>query len=630
MSKILIVGNVLKDVYLKMDERKNDFELDERGVSWLDLGFNGEAHSFFRRTAVYGGAAVSLAVLNGLGLDAGILNNQSEMKAGEIIWSGNAADYRYIFCNQNGITYFVPSERVATDWAMPKGTPEWILADRSTNVGMRLVDELASFLKFSPSTKLAVHAEKHQTAAGQRLAEMADLLFVEDEPPVRTEEKIVDKIELDVPNTQLVCHISPRRLSLGEAEEFWSLERADMMTHLTVYSTIVATILGVIAAGGSPADALLTAKLNAEHATLDGALSAERLRELAKVELEKRANLKLIARSLMNAGKGVLAADESERTLSKRLMKFDIPNTTKKRREFYELLLATPRLRDGVNGVILSPEVARMKLPSGRSVLEFLTDRGIIPGVKADQGLLEQDGELVTLGEDGLAERLRNYYNAGFRFAKWRAAFEIDAEKPGFFAVSKNAELLAGFARECQLAGMVPLVEVDVLREGEHGIEQCADVTVRVLNMVFEKLAMRRVDLAGCVLKCNMISAGAETGEVNVQDVGMATAAILRSAVPRHLGGVLLLSGGLEAKVATKCLTAVMQSSPFPWPVSFAFSRALEEPVLATWKGEDENVKAAQAALMRHLDANVDALHYGKVERLAAGDSENIEVLNLG
>ncbi len=630
MSKILIIGNVLKDVYIKLDERQNDFETDERGISWLELGFNGAAHSFFKRTSVFGGAAVSLATLHNLGVDAAILNSKTEMKAGDITWSDDPADYRYIFSHKGGITYFVPSSRKATDWAMPKGTPEWILIDRSTNVSERLVDELKNFLKFSGGTKLAVHVAKHQTPVDQRLAEMADILFVEDEPPVHTEEKIVDKIELDQPHTQLVCHISPRKIVLGEAEESWSLDRADMMTHLTVYSTIVATILGVVTAGGSPADALLWAKINAEQASLEGSLSAEKLQELAKAELDKRANLRLITRSLMTSGKGIMALDESSKSLAKRLEKFQITNNLQNRREVYRMMIMAPGVRDAISGVILSDENREQKLPGGRSLLEYVTDLGIIPGIKADLGLAPLQGstETHTLGQDGLAERLRDYYNMGFRFAKWRAAFRVAKDEPGFVAVQTNADELASFAKECQLAGLVPVVETDILPEGDYSLEQAAEVTAKVLGTVFEKLAMRHIDLAGCLLKCNMISSGREA-EVKAEpnEVGMATAAILRHVVPKFLAGVLLLSGGTEPKTATKNLTAVMQNSPFSWPVTYAFSRALEEPVLATWKGDAENIKAAQAALGRHLAANTDALHYLKLEARSSSGLQNIDVL---
>ncbi len=632
MSKILIIGNVLKDVYLRLDERQNDFEKDEQGINWLELAFNGSAHSFVRRTSIYGGAAVSLSVLNELGIDAGILNSKTEMKAGELIWSDDPSDYRYIFSYGGGISYFVPKERKPTDWTMPSDTPEWILVDRSTNVSDRLVDELKNFLKFSHGTKLAVHVERHTTPAGQKLSDMADVLFVEDEPIVHTNEKIVDKIEVDEPSTQLVCHITPRKLFFGEAEESWSLDRADMMTHLTVYSTIVATVLGVITAGGTPADALLWAKLNAEHATLDGSLSASRLRELARAEHAKRDNLRLIVRSIMTPGKGVLAIDESTKNIARRFEKYGIRNTSDSRRKFYTLMLTTPSLRNAVSGVILSETNHKQKVSAKETVLSFLTQNGIIPGIKADLGLITESDITHTLGLDGLPNRLQRWYEQGFRFAKWRSAFWISTDKPDFFTVRKNVEELASFTKECQLAGIVPVVEVDLVQEGEYSIEKNAEVTSRVLLEVFEELNRRRVDLSGCLLKCSMVNAGQDAKiKATDREIGIATAAILKHAVPRYVGGVLLLSGGVEAKEATKNLTAVMHNSPFPWPVSFAFSRAFEEPVLAVWKGQDNNTKGAQAALERHLAANVDALHYGKFEMhsSSANSSGQINVLDL-
>lgn len=608
MSKILIIGNVLKDVYLKLDDRRNDFEEDERGISWLELGFNGAAHDFFRRTSVYGGAAVTLSVMSHLGVDAKILNSQTEFKNGEILWQDEPAGYRYILCHNGGITYFVPSSRKVTDWAMPADSPEWILVDRSTIVSPKLVDELKNFLKFSPTTKLAVHAEKHRSPAGERLAEMADILFVENEPPTHVEEKIVDKIELDKPTEQLVCHISPRRIVMGDAEESWSLSRADMITHLTVYSTIVATILGVISVGGSVAEAVLWAKINAEQATLERSLTARKLQELARNEREKRDNVRLVAKSLMAPRRGVLAADESDKTLAERLARFGIPATSKSRRAYREMLLTTPQLDSYISGVILTSETAEQKI-QGRNYVEYLTNRGIIPGVKADLGQVKLQGsdETTTLGIEGLHERLNDLYKKGLRFAKWHMLFKIGENLPSFIAVEKNAELAAGFAKECQLAGLVPMVESDILYDGDYSIERSIEVTDRVLTVVFDKLAERRVDLAGCILKTNMVMAAKDAvAPTTPREVGYATAAILRHAVPRQLAGVLFLSGGLEPKAATQNLSEICKNKPFEWPVSFAFSRALQDPVMMTWKGHDDG--AAQAALKRKLQDNVVAL----------------------
>lgn len=615
MSKILIIGNVLKDVYIKLDDRSNDFETDECNIDWLNLEFNGAAHNFFRRTSVYGGAAVSLSVLHRLGLNAEILNSRTEFVDGEVVWHDNPDDYRYIFCHKDEITYFTPSSRKVTDWSMPSGTPEWILIDRSANISNRLVDELKNFLKFSPTTKLAVHAEKRTTPAGQKLMQMADILFLEDEPPVHTNEEIVDKFEVDQPNHQLVCHITPRKIVFSNAEESWSLDKTDMMTHLTVYSTIVATLLGVISVGGTPSDAVLWARLNAEQTTIAGSLSTKKLQELAQVEKQKRANLNPIVRLLVPGKKGVLAMDESDHKLTERLVRAGIPGTATQRKAYRELIVTSPDLNKYVSAIILNESNAKQTIKPGHNLAEYITDHGIIPGLKLDQGLAEivQTGEPYTVGGKDLYDRARTAYDNGFRFAKWRAEFRIAKDQPSFIATEQNAELLANFAKECQLAGIVPIVESDILQDGSYSIEECAAATDRILCAIFEKLEQRSIDLSGCLLKTNMVTSGKSVEQPATSDaIGMATAAILRHAVPRYLGGILFLSGGQDSKTATKNFTAICQNAPYPWPISFAFGRALQEPVLLTWKGNPENIRSAQAALKRHLEANVDALHYLK------------------
>lgn len=630
MGKILIIGNVLKDIYLRLDDRQNDFEIDERGIAWLELGFNGAEHTFFRRTSTFGGAAVSLATLHTLGVEARILNSSTEIKAGEISWSNDPSGYRYIFCHHDQITYFVPSSRPATDWSMPKSTPEWLLVDRSTTVTPRLVEEVKNFLKFANTTKLAVHVAKGMPPIAQQLADMADLLFLEEEPPVHVEDKIVDKIELDEPHKQLTCHITPRKITLGDAEESWSLDRVDMMTHLTVYSTIVATVLGVISAGGSAADALLWARLNAENATLDNALSAEKLQELAKAELTKRADLRLITRSLMTSKRGILAVDSSERGVAKILQGANIQNTPQKRQEYRELLVTTPKLKEYISGVIVTPEMMHQKLTNHESFVDFLTSRGIISGVKVDRGLARIDGtnETHTLGLEGLHERLVDFYGIGARFAKWRAEFRIDKNQPSYITIRKNVEELASFAKESQLVGLVPVIEVDILRAGDYNLHRSAEVTGRILGELFERLEQRHIDPAGTLLKCSIVSAGVDAKPTSTpEEIGVATAAILRNVVPKWLAGILILSGGEDSRTATKTLAAILQKSPFPWPITFAFGRAFGEPVATAWKGDEKNIRAAQATLIRHLENTVDALRYLQVE--SRGNSNRIYVLDL-
>lgn len=604
MSKILVIGNVLKDVYLKLDERQNNFEQDERGIDWLDLSFNGAEHRFFRRTSVYGGAAVTLSVLGRLGINSQIMGSNAEYKNGEIIWQGDPAGYRYIFCHHGEITYFVPSERKATDWQMPKDIPEWILVDRSTFISERLVDEIKNFRKFSPTTKLAVHAERDKSPLGQRLAEMADLLFIEEEPPVHSEEKIVDKIDLGQPEKRLVCHITPQKIIFGEAEESWQLSRTDMMTHLTVYNTIVATILGVISSGGSLTDAVLWARINAEQATLDGSLSGRRLKELVAEERQKRANVTLVAKSLMASHRGILAADEDDQTLTKRLVSFGIGVNAKTRADYRKLLLTTPELSEYTSGVILTAETARSKVQHTQTYLKYLTSRGIITGVKADRGQAHLKGthETYTLGLDDLASRLREYYDEGFRFAKWHAKFIIKKDQPSYIAVEKNAKLLADFARECQLAGLVPMIESDISWSGDYSIEKSIEVTDRVLLTIFRKLERRGVDLSSVILKTSVVAAGDNAVSPSTpREVGIATGAVLKHAVPKYIAGIEILSGGQESKAMTQNLSAIIEAGPYDWPVSFAFSRALQDPVMRTWKGKEANTKVAQATLRNKL-----------------------------
>ncbi len=604
MSKILVIGNVLKDVYLKLDERQNNFEQDERGIDWLDLSFNGAEHRFFRRTSVYGGAAVTLSVLGRLGINSQIMGSNAEYKNGEIIWQGDPAGYRYIFCHHGEITYFVPSERKATDWQMPKDIPEWILVDRSTFISERLVDEIKNFRKFSPTTKLAVHAERDKSPLGQRLAEMADLLFIEEEPPVHSEEKIVDKIDLGQPEKRLVCHITPQKIIFGEAEESWQLSRTDMMTHLTVYNTIVATILGVISSGGSLTDAVLWARINAEQATLDGPLSGRRLKELVAEERQKRANVTLVAKSLMASHRGILAADEDDQTLTKRLVSFGIGVNAKTRADYRKLLLTTPELSEYTSGVILTAETARSKVQHAQTYLKYLTSRGIITGVKADRGQAHLKGthETYTLGLDDLASRLREYYDEGFRFAKWHAKFIIKKDQPSYIAVEKNAKLLADFARECQLAGLVPMIESDISWSGDYSIEKSIEVTDRVLLTIFRKLERRGVDLSSVILKTSVVAAGDNAVSPSTpREVGIATGAVLKHAVPKYIAGIEILSGGQESKAMAQNLSAIIEAGPYDWPVSFAFSRALQDPVMRTWKGKEANTKVAQATLRNKL-----------------------------
>jgi fructose-bisphosphate aldolase class I len=306
-------------------------------------------------------------------------------------------------------------------------------------------------------------------------------------------------------------------------------------------------------------------------------------------------------RTLVADGKGILAADETPGTLTKRFDALGIRSTEQTRRAYRELLFTAPDAA-AISGVILQDETIRQKSSTGTALPQVLGSRGIVPGIKVDTGakpLALAAGETVTEGLDGLRERLADYRGLGVRFAKWRAVIHIADGLPTRPCVSANAHALARYAALCQEAGLVPIVEPEVLMDGSHSIERCEEVTDMVLLGVFEALAEQRVALESMLLKPNMVVPGkASSRPASVEDVALATLRCLRRRVPAAVPGIVFLSGGQSAQQATAHLNAINRlPGPKPWKISFSYGRALQDAALEAWRGRDENVKAAQEAL---------------------------------
>jgi fructose-bisphosphate aldolase class I len=318
-----------------------------------------------------------------------------------------------------------------------------------------------------------------------------------------------------------------------------------------------------------------------------------------------------IAQQMTTFGKGILAADESIATMSSRLEKAGVTPTAQARRDYRELLAAAPGLSDGVSGIIFCDETLNQTFSNGTPFPEAVRALGILPGIKVDTGAKPcpgLPGETITEGLDGLAGRLATYAEMGAAFAKWRAVFTITDTTPSGGSIISNANALARYAAACQEAGIVPIVEPEVLMAGDHGIERCAAVTAAVHQIVREHLALLNVDLAGIVLKPNMITEG-EDGNgrpASPEEVAAATVEVLR-AWPDDLAGVAFLSGGQPPERATANLAA-MQAYQTPWPLTFSFGRALVSPALAAWHGDEGRVGDGQAALCEHVAANAAAV----------------------
>ncbi len=316
-----------------------------------------------------------------------------------------------------------------------------------------------------------------------------------------------------------------------------------------------------------------------------------------------------IAAQMVTFGKGVLAADESIATMSQRLEKAGVTPSAESRRDYRELLSAAPGLSDGVSGIIFCDETLNQTFADGTPFPEAVRALGILPGIKVDTGAKPcpgLPGETITEGLDGLAERLAHYAEMGAAFAKWRAVYSITDETPSRGSIVSNANALARYAAACQQAGIVPIVEPEVLMAGSHGIERCTEVTAAVHEAVREHLGLLNVDLAGIVLKPNMITEGENAAPGTPEQVAEATVEVLR-AWPDDLAGVAFLSGGQPPERATANLAA-MQKHKTPWPLTFSFGRALVSPALAAWHGDASLVVAGQEALSQHVAANAAAV----------------------
>lgn len=317
-----------------------------------------------------------------------------------------------------------------------------------------------------------------------------------------------------------------------------------------------------------------------------------------------------IAAQLVAPGKGVLAADESVATMSGRLEKAGVEATAENRRRYRELLATTPGLADGASGIIFCDETLDQTFADGTPFAEAVRMLGILPGIKVDTGAKPcpgLPGETVTEGLDGLPARLARFVTIGAAFAKWRAVFTIADGRPSPGAVRGNANALARYAAACQAAGVVPIVEPEVLMDGAHPIERCAEVTADVHAALREELALLNVDLAGIVLKPNMVVEGQDhPGRATPEQVADATVEVLR-AWPDELAGVAFLSGGQPPRRATDNLAA-MQRHTTAWPLTFSFGRALVDPALAAWRGDPALVAAGQTALAERVAANAAAV----------------------
>ncbi len=328
--------------------------------------------------------------------------------------------------------------------------------------------------------------------------------------------------------------------------------------------------------------------------------------------------LETIARAMVAKGKGILAADESSGTIKRRFDSIKVESNENTRRAYREMLLTTKGIEEAISGVILFDETIRTATSDGTPFPQVLSKKGIMPGIKVDKGPVDIPGfpgEVVTEGLDGLRGRMKEYKELGAKFAKWRAVITIGDGIPTYTCLEANAHALARYAALCQEAGIVPIVEPEVLLDGNHTIERCHEVTEQTLKITFTALFLHRVYLEGMILKPSMVVSGKDNPrQAGVEEVAERTIRCLKRTVPAAVPGIAFLSGGQSPESATEHLNAMNSMGPHPWEVSFSFARALQDPALKVWKGQGGNVPAAQNIFYHRAKCN-SAARYGKYNK---------------
>ncbi len=321
--------------------------------------------------------------------------------------------------------------------------------------------------------------------------------------------------------------------------------------------------------------------------------------------------LKSIAQSLVAPGKGILAADESAKTIQKRLAAIGVESTQENRLAYRQMLFTTEGIENYISGVILYDETIRQKTTNGVEIAKLLEGKGIIPGIKVDKGawgLPNFEGEKITEGLDGLRDRLTEYKTLGAKFAKWRAVITIGEGMPSQACILANAHALALYAAFCQEQDILPIVEPEVLMEGTHDLAKCKEVTMEVLKTVYEQLNLYKVVLEGTLLKPNMVISGKESAtQAAAQEVAQTTVEILKAVIPPQVPGIVFLSGGQTPDRATENLAAI-NAIGGPWQLSYSYGRALQDEALKAWGGKPENVPAAQKAFLQRAKKVSEAL----------------------
>ena len=603
LMNILIVGNIIKDTYL--DFPSNLFETGNHGRIFLETEFDEETLYYKNKESVLSGACIVDEVLKNFKLNS-LLSSQQNLE-------NHKYDCRYVLKTGNTVKYLTTNSCGRTVFLTPETKPDWIFIDRSARLGVEALEKLEQYLELHKEVKLAIHT--NQTTCGflyqaddftakevaRKLYTRAEMILIAGK---NLESNLQKELNLD---DKKVFQITPTMITNGEEKIFLKRNAKIFQTHLTIYSIAAGTIFAALSSGWNVNRALRFAKINIENAKMNRTLNIDKLYSRLRTSLKQEDNLRLIAKALTADFKGILAIDESKRTIRRKLKKYNLPETQKTQEEYRKLLVTAPRINEFLNGVILAQETVMQKLANGQSIPEFLAAKGILPGVKVDLGLEKIPNQINcrTRGLEDLDYRLSRYYSLGLRFTKWRAVFEVEKDlniPEG--VIRQNTKDLAVYAKKVLEKKLVPIIEPEML----HGGQSIADFykhTKQVLVALFEELQEMGVDPECCILKINMIYAQKN----NPEETGRMTMQLISETVPKNIGGVVFLSGGQNEEQTTQNLQAIIRENQGRYRLSFSFGRAIQDPALKIWQSEAKKVEEAQARLIEQLELNCLALN---------------------
>ena len=603
LMNILIVGNIIKDTYL--DFPSDLFETGNHGRIFLDTEFDEETLYYKNKESVLSGACIIDEVLKNFKLNS-LLSSQQNLE-------NHKYDCRYVLKTGNNVKYLTTNSCGRTVFLTPETKPDWIFIDRSARLGVEVLEKLEQYLELHKEVKLAIHT--NQTTCGflyqaddftakevaRKLYTRAEMILIAGK---NLESNLQKELNLD---DKKVFQITPTMITNGEEKIFLKRNAKIFQTHLTIYSIAAGTIFAALSSGWNVNRALRFAKINIENAKMNRTLNIDKLYSRLRTSLKQEDNLRLIAKALTADFKGILAIDESKRTIRRKLKKYNLPETQKTQEEYRKLLVTAPRINEFLNGVILAQETVMQKLANGQSIPEFLAAKGILPGVKVDLGLEKIPNQINcrTCGLEDLDYRLSRYYSLGLRFTKWRAVFEVEKDlniPEG--VIRQNTKDLAVYAKKVLEKKLVPIIEPEML----HGGQSIADFykhTKQVLVALFEELQEMGVDPECCILKINMIYAQKN----NPEETGRMTMQLISETVPKNIGGVVFLSGGQNEEQTTQNLQAIIRENQGRYRLSFSFGRAIQDPALKIWQSEAKKVEEAQARLIEQLELNCLALN---------------------